>query len=48
VLDWIVQNIFHAAPLMDGHDEAKQRAASPQLTFLRSVAVKLTERQRLN
>ena len=28
-MDWIVQNIFHAAPLMEGHDAAKQRAANP-------------------
>ena len=46
-LDWIVQNIFHAASLMDGHDAAKQRAANPSLTLLRSVAIKLNERRRL-
>jgi len=46
-LDWIVQNIFHAAPLMDGHQEAKQRAANPNLSFLRVVAIKLNERHRL-
>jgi hypothetical protein len=43
-LDWIVQNLFHAAPLMDGHDGAKERAANPSLTFLRSLAIKLNER----
>ena len=46
-LDWIVQNIFHGAPLMDGHQEAKQRAANPNLSFLRVVAIKLNERHRL-
>jgi hypothetical protein len=46
-LDWIVQNIFHEAPLMDGHQEAKQRAANPNLSFLRVVAIKLNERHRL-
>jgi hypothetical protein len=40
-LDWIVQNIFGLAPLMDGHQEAKQRAANPQLTYLRLLAVQL-------
>jgi hypothetical protein len=48
VLDWIVQNIFHGAPLMDGHDAAKQRAANPNLSFLRVVAIKLNERHRLD
>ena len=42
-LDWIVQNIFHAAPLMDDHEEAKTRAASPQLTFLRTLAIAVQE-----
>ncbi len=48
VLDWIVQNIFHEAALMDGHQEAKQRAANPNLSFLRAVAIKLNEQQKLN
>ena len=47
-LDWIVQNIFHAAPLMDGHQEAKARAANPNLSFLRLVAIKLNEKHRLD
>ncbi len=46
-VDWIVQNIFHEAPLMDGHDVAKERAASPQLSFLRNAAVRLNERGRI-
>lgn len=46
-LDWIVQNIFKLAPLMEGHEEAKLRAANPQLTFLRSVAIKLNEQNQL-
>ena len=48
VLDWIVQNLFHAAPLMEGHDQAKQRAANPNLSFLRLVAIKLNDQNRLN
>lgn len=40
-LDWIVQNIFHSAPLMDGHENAKARAANPHLTFLRALAISL-------
>jgi len=42
-LDWIVQNIFHAAPLMDDHEEAKERAANPNLTFLRTLAIAVSE-----
>ncbi|MEN9678586.1 MAG: hypothetical protein RIS76_4482, partial [Verrucomicrobiota bacterium] len=40
-LDWIVQHIFHSAPLMDGHENAKDRAANPHLTFLRALAISL-------
>ena len=47
-LDWIVQNIFHSAPLMDDHEEAKERAASPNLTFLRALAIAVHEDHRLN
>ena len=47
-LDWIVQNIFHAAPLMDDHAEAKERACNPNLTFLRALAIAVNEDHRLN
>lgn len=42
-LDWIVQNVFQAAPLMAGHKEAKQRASDPGLTFARSLAVQVEQ-----
>ncbi len=32
---------------MNGHEAAKQRAANPNLSFLRLVAIKLNERHRL-
>lgn len=38
-LDWIVREIFGAAPLMAGHGEAKQRVSNPGLTFMRQIAV---------
>ncbi len=38
-LDWIVQNIFHAAPLLDGHRDAQTRMATPALNWLRDVAL---------
>jgi hypothetical protein len=39
VLDWIVQNLFFAAPLMDGHHQTLQRMTNPALTWLRLVAL---------
>lgn len=46
--DWIVVNIFNSAPLMDGHEEAKQRASNSSLVFFRNLAVKLEAEGRLN
>lgn len=40
-LDWIIQNTLGEAPLMDGHEEAKERTSNPDLTFLRLVAVRI-------
>ncbi|MGO9199267.1 MAG: hypothetical protein ACLQM8_01855 [Limisphaerales bacterium] len=40
-LDWIVRNLLGAAPLMDGHERAQERVASPELAWLRAVAVSL-------
>jgi hypothetical protein len=41
VLDWIVQNLFHATALMDGHEAAQERVSNPALTWLRAVALAL-------
>ena len=38
-LDWIVQNLLGAAPLMEGHPAAQERASNPALSWLRSVAL---------
>jgi hypothetical protein len=38
-LDWIVQNIFKAGPLMEGHRETQVRMATPVLNWLRDVAL---------
>ena len=38
-LDWIVQELFDAAPLLDGHRTAQERASNPSLNWLRSVAL---------
>lgn len=48
ICDWIIQQVFRGAPLMEGHAEAKERAANPNLTFFRSLAVKLEAAGRLN
>lgn len=42
-MDWIVQNIFKAAPLMDGHKEAKARVSDPGMTFVRAIAVAIDQ-----
>lgn len=36
-LDWIVRNIFRAAPLLQGHREEQLRTANPALQWLREV-----------
>lgn len=43
VLDWIVQNIFKEAPLMDGHKAAQERVGNPDHTFLRLLALALSK-----
>ncbi|MCB2141433.1 toprim domain-containing protein [bacterium] len=46
-LDWIVQNIFGAAPLLDGHDNARDRVSDPGKGFIRAVAAHLEEQGKL-
>lgn len=38
-LDYIVQYILNEAPLIDGHQETKQRMTNPDLNWLRDVAI---------
>ncbi len=38
-LDWIVQNLLGAAPLLDGHRETQQRMTNPALNWLRDVTL---------
>jgi hypothetical protein len=38
-VDWIVQNLLGAAPVMEGHPEAQERVSNPALSWLRSVAL---------
>lgn len=39
VNDWIVQRLLGQAPLLDGHNELKARAANPDLTFVRQLGL---------
>jgi hypothetical protein len=47
-LDWIVQNIFRDAPLMDGHQSAQERVSNPDLTFLRKLTLAVADQDRLD
>jgi hypothetical protein len=47
-LDWIVQNIFHAVPLLEGQEEAKTRVSNSGLTWLRDLFIKLRDAGRLS
>jgi hypothetical protein len=38
-LDWIVQHVLKAAPLLDGHAEAQLRMSNPTTNWLRDVAL---------
>lgn len=46
-LDWIVQKIFQAAPLMDGHTAAQERVSNPALTFVRLLGIAVERGERL-
>ena len=47
-LDWIVQHVFQAAPLLDGHVAAQERVSDPARGFLRAVALAVAEARQLN
>jgi hypothetical protein len=40
-LDWIVQNVFKAAPLMTGHKDTTSRISNPSLSWLRKLALEV-------
>jgi len=46
-LDWILQNIFFAAPLFDGHRDAQARTSNPSLTWLRGIALIIRDENQL-
>jgi hypothetical protein len=47
-LDWIVQNLLGTVPLMDGHKAAQTRTSTPDLTWLRAVAIAIEQDNRLD
>ena len=46
-LDWIVRHVLNAGPLLDGHDDARDRIADPCKSWLRSVALAIDQDDRL-
>jgi hypothetical protein len=48
VLDWIVQQCFGAAPLMDGHREIQARMSNPALNWLRDVGLAVVRQARVS
>jgi hypothetical protein len=38
-LDWVVRHVFHAAPLLQGHQQVQTRIVEPELGWLRLVAM---------
>lgn len=46
-LDWIVQNVFNCAPLLDGHQSEQTRISNPDLNWLRQVGLCVEKSKRL-
>jgi hypothetical protein len=47
-MDWIVQEMFGLAPVLDGHREEQSRLSNPKLRWLRLVALAVEQKNRLN
>src|SRR5262249_21785272 len=47
-LGWIMENIFHLAPLMDGHLTAQLRVSNTALSWLRQVCIQVQKAGRLS
>lgn len=46
-MGWIVEKVFHAAPLLEGHKDAQERVSNPALTWLRQVCLAAEAASRL-
>jgi hypothetical protein len=42
-LDWVVQTTFGAAPLLDGHEDARERVSDPRRIWLRALCIALRD-----
>lgn len=47
-MDWIVTNLFSSAPLMEGHNAARDRVSDQGRTWLRAIALALADDGRLD
>lgn len=47
-LDWIVQNVFGLAPLLDGHREEQARTSNPALQWLREITMAAQSAHRMD
>jgi len=47
-LDWIAQTVLHAGPLLDGHRDTQVRMSTPNLNWLRDVALAVRRADRLD
>ena len=47
-LDWIVQHLFGAGPLLEGHRETQVRMSTPVLNWLRDVALAVRQADEMN
>jgi hypothetical protein len=48
IMDWVVQNIFDAGPLLEGHRDAQARMASPHLSWMRSLCLAVRDQGHLS
>jgi hypothetical protein len=39
--NWVIQRVFNLPPLMEGHEEVRERVSTPGLGFLREIALKI-------
>lgn len=46
-MDWIVREIFKLPPLLENMEEEKRRVTSPDMTFLRQLAIAVAARKKL-
>ena len=46
-MDWIIEELFALPPLMDGHEEAQERASNSTLNWLRQVCIAVEADARL-